>query len=150
MFASVGRTTPVIEPEARRGGCRREFISLVAGAGVAFLAGCGADGADSPVALVAHNESSNTHQLEVRVFRPAGELVDRYDLGVLQPGDSTVGSRRITGEIGTVVATGTTKTSFRSLPDARTSYDPDRECQSGRPDLTITIGDDGMRFSSAC
>jgi hypothetical protein len=128
---------------------RRQFLTGTACVGALFVSGCLSGGEDDTVALVLHNESSNTQQLRVRLFRPSGESIDTFSYA-LQPGDSVDGMHTVTGDIGEIAASAHAQNTFVELPDARTQYTPDIECVRGRPDVVITLRDEGIHFSSAC
>lgn len=128
---------------------RRQFLTGTVCVGTLLLSGCLSGGEDDTVALLVHNESSNTQQLRVRLFRPSGEPIDTYSYA-LQPGDSVDGMHAVTGAIGEITASAQAQNTFEELPDARTQYTPDIECERGRPDVVITLRDEGISFSYTC
>lgn len=100
---------------------RRRFLTGTVGVGTLFVSGClsGVGDDDDTVALIVHNESSNTQQLRVRLFRPNGESIDTYSYA-LPPGDSVEGMHAVTGEIGEIAASAHAQNTFEELPDVRT------------------------------
>ena len=128
---------------------RRQFLALTAGVGPLTFSGCLSDSEESSVALVVHNESSYTQHLRVRIFRPSGEPVDKFSYA-LETGDSIEGMDTLSGEIGEIAASAQAQGTVEELPDARTRYAPDIECNRGRPDVIVTLRDEGISFSYEC
>lgn len=128
---------------------RRRFLTLTAGVGTAILSGCLFDSGDDGVALIAHNESSHTQTLRVRLFKPSGDYVDTYSYA-LEPDTSVEGMHTVSGAIGEVAASAHAQNTLEELPDARTRYEPDIECDRGRPAIVITLRDERISFSYAC
>lgn len=128
---------------------RRQFLTLSASVGTITLSGCLSDNGDDSVALIAHNQSSHTQHLRVRAFRPTGEPIDMYSYA-LMPGDSIEGMHTISGAIGEIAVSAQAQNTVEELPDKRTQYTPDIECEGGRPDIVITLDDTEISFSYAC
>lgn len=128
---------------------RRQFLTLTAGVGALTFSGCLSDGVDDSVTLIAHNESSHTQHLRVRLFRPDGKPIDTYSYA-LQPGSSVEDIDTISGAIGEIAVSAQAQNTVNELPDARTQYAPDLKCERGRPDVVITLRDERISFSYAC
>lgn len=128
---------------------RRRFLALTAGVGSLTLGGCLSNRGDDPVAIIVHNGTSETRHVRVRLFGPSGESIGTVSYAV-EPSDSVGGVDTVSGEIGEIAVSAQAQNTVGELPDARIRYSPDGECAGGRPDVVITLHEEGIGFSDDC
>jgi hypothetical protein len=56
----------------------------------------------------------------------------------------------VSGGVGEIAASAHAQHTLEELPDARTQYAPEIECEQSRPDIVITLRDEGIGFSYEC
>lgn len=53
----------------------------------------------------------------------------------------------VTGDIGEIGVSARAQKPFEELPDVQIKYTPGIECERGRPDIVITLRDEGISLS---